>query len=87
MNRIARTLALPLLSAGIIGGAALGLAGPASAAMTVNDDGSMVATPDTVAQPWVGWPRVGYGYYYWPHRASPRPAGRSSRATDLAGST
>ena len=75
MNRITRIVALPLLSAGIIGGAALGLAGTASAAMTVNDDGSMVATPDTVAQPWVGWPRVGYGYaYYWPQQSFSSPS-------------
>ncbi|MEH3138931.1 MAG: hypothetical protein PGN37_01875 [Mycobacterium kyogaense] len=74
MNRFTRTLALPLLSAGIIGSAALGLAGTASAAMTVNDDGSMVATPDTVAQPWVGWPRVGYGYYYWPQQSYSAPS-------------
>lgn len=75
MNRITRILALPLLSAGIIGGAALGLAGTAGAAMTVNDDGSMVATPDTVAQPWVGWPRVGYGYgYYWPQQGFSAPS-------------
>lgn len=32
MNTIVRVLALPVLSAGIIGGAALGLAGTASAA-------------------------------------------------------
>ncbi|AFM16070.1 hypothetical protein Mycch_1262 [Mycolicibacterium chubuense NBB4] len=68
MTRFTRLIALPTLSAGIIGGAALGLAGTAGAAMTVNDDGSMVATPDTVAQPWTGWPRRGYGYYYWPQQ-------------------
>ena len=70
MTRIARILALPLLSAGIAG-AALGLAGTASAGITVNDDGSMVATPDTFAQQTMMYPRYGYGYgYYWPTQAS-----------------
>ena len=49
MKNITRALALPLLSAGIIGGAALGLAGPAAAATTTtstNGSHSIVATPD-----------------------------------------
>jgi hypothetical protein len=68
MTRFTRRFALPVLSAGILGAAALGLAGTASAGMTINDDGSMVATPDTYAQPWPGYNYgpYGYGYYYWP---------------------
>lgn len=50
-NTIARYLALPLLSAGIIG-AALGLAGTASAAQSSTQTGSsVIATPQTHAQP------------------------------------
>ena len=48
MNNIARRLALPLLSAGFIGGAALGLAGTASAEVsttTTNGHHAIVATP------------------------------------------
>jgi len=54
MNNIARRLALPLLSAGFIGGAALGLAGTASAEVsttTTNGHHAIVATPDTKAKP------------------------------------
>lgn len=68
MNRIIHLIALPLVSAGIIGGAALGLAGTASASMTVNDDGSMVATPDTYAHQTMMYPYR--GYYYWPSQAT-----------------
>ena len=53
-NTIARKLALPIVSAGILGGAALGLAGMASAAVTTTQNGpntSIVATPDTYATP------------------------------------
>lgn len=55
----ARMFALPVLSAGVIGGAALGLAGAAHA-----DDGSYTLQPDIVAVPttyaapattWVPW--------------------------------
>jgi hypothetical protein len=50
-NTIARYLALPILSAGIVG-AALGLAGTASAAESSSQHGSSaVATPQTHAQP------------------------------------
>jgi hypothetical protein len=66
MTRFTRRLALPVLSAGILGAAALGLASTASAGITVNDDGSMVATPDTYAQSWPGYNWGPYGYYYWP---------------------
>ena len=51
-TRFARYFALPIVSAGIIGGAALGLAGAANAATT--DDvrpPAMVATPDVKAHP------------------------------------
>ena len=52
MKNITRALVLPLLSAGVIGGAALGLAGPAAAATTTthtNGSHSIVTTPDTRA--------------------------------------
>ena len=51
---IARHIALPVLSAGILGGAALGLAGMASAATTTTQNGSsvtIVTSPDTYAKP------------------------------------
>jgi hypothetical protein len=72
MNRIARIIALPVMSAGIIGGAVLGLAGTASAAVSVNDNGGIVATPDVHAHQQMMYPvRYGYGYgmYYWPNQA------------------
>ena len=53
-NNIARSIALPIVSAGILGGAALGLAGMANAAVTTTQTGSsttIVATPDTYAKP------------------------------------
>jgi hypothetical protein len=51
---IARYIALPVVSAGILGGAALGLAGMASAATTTTHNGSsvtIVTSPDTYAKP------------------------------------
>ena len=51
---IARYIALPIVSAGIIGGAALGLAGMANAATTTTQDStgvSIVTSPDTYATP------------------------------------
>ncbi|HEX3546257.1 MAG TPA: hypothetical protein VHU62_06750 [Mycobacterium sp.] len=50
--RIARYIALPVVSAGIIGGAALGLAGTATAATQIesNDHGNKFA-PSVKAQP------------------------------------
>ncbi len=60
MARITRILALPLLTAGILGGA-LGLASTASADVTFDGHGGMVATPDTYADPapsvvpWAVW--------------------------------
>jgi hypothetical protein len=50
-RRFARYLALPIVSAGIIGGAALGLAGTASAADTDVRPPHIVATPDIRAHP------------------------------------
>jgi hypothetical protein len=52
--KIARYVALPIVSAGILGGAALSLAGMASAQTTVNQNGSsvsIVTSPDTYAKP------------------------------------
>jgi hypothetical protein len=50
-RRFARYLALPIASAGIIGGAGLGLAGPASAADTDVRLPHIVATPNVKAHP------------------------------------
>ena len=52
-RRFARYFALPIVSAGIIGGAALGLAGAASASTTTEDvrPPHIVATPDVKAHP------------------------------------
>jgi len=50
----ARYIALPVVSAGILGGAALGLAGMANATTTVTQNGpnaSIVTSPDTYAKP------------------------------------
>ena len=67
-TRFARYLALPIVSAGIIGGAALGLAGRANASTT--DDvrpPTIVATPDVKAHPapqaLPGW-RWHHGVYH-----------------------
>jgi hypothetical protein len=46
-----RIFALPIVSAGIIGGAALGLAGAASAATTDVQQPNIVATPEVKAHP------------------------------------
>jgi hypothetical protein len=50
-RRFARYFALPIVSAGIIGGAALGLAGAASAATTDVQQPNIVATPNVTAHP------------------------------------
>jgi len=67
-RRFARYFALPIVSAGIIGGAALGLAGAANSATT--DDvrpPAIVATPDVKAHPapeaMPGW-RWHHGVYH-----------------------
>ena len=64
MNNITRFVALPIVSAGILGGAALSLAGMASASTTINQNGSsvsIVSTPDTYAHP---APNAIPGWYY-----------------------
>ena len=54
-RNFARYIALPAVSAGILGGAALGLAGMASAGTYPTHDPSprpgIVATPNTIARP------------------------------------
>ncbi|MDT5282576.1 MAG: hypothetical protein QOJ20_3771 [Mycobacterium sp.] len=50
-SRFARYIALPIVSAGMIGGAALGLAGTANAATTDVRPPSIVATPNVKAHP------------------------------------
>lgn len=64
MNTITRKIALPIASAGILGAAALGLAGMANASVTTTQNGpntSIVATPDTYATP---APSAIPGWYY-----------------------
>ena len=54
VRSFARYIALPVVSAGVIGGAALGLAGMANAATTITDHSTgsaIVATPDTHPRP------------------------------------
>ena len=67
-TRFARYFALPIVSAGIIGGAALGLAGTANAATTdASAQPAIVATPDVKAHPapeaLPGW-RWHHGIYH-----------------------
>ena len=50
-RRFARYFALPIVSAGIIGGVALGLAGTAGAATTDVQQPNIVATPSVTAHP------------------------------------
>jgi hypothetical protein len=50
-SRFARYIALPIVSAGMIGGAALGLAGTANAATTDVRPPSIVATPNAHPAP------------------------------------
>lgn len=50
MTKIARIIALPVLSAGVIGGAALGLAGAANAATTVPQGPGYSYSPAVKAQ-------------------------------------
>lgn len=66
MNTITRLIALPLLSAGVIGGAALGMAGTAGAAVTIDDKGGIIATPDVHAQQTMIYGRHNHNMYYWP---------------------
>jgi len=63
-NTIACYIALPIFSAGILGAAALGLAGMANATTTINQHGSdvsIVTSPDTYAKP---APNAIPGWYY-----------------------
>jgi hypothetical protein len=63
-TRFARFIALPIVSAGIIGGAALGLAGAANAADNADvRSPDIVATPDVKAHP---APEAQPGWY-WHH--------------------
>ncbi|HEX2398550.1 MAG TPA: hypothetical protein VHJ79_00885 [Mycobacterium sp.] len=63
-TRFARFIALPIVSAGIIGGTALGLAGAANAADNADvRSPDIVATPDVKAHP---APEAQPGWY-WHH--------------------
>jgi hypothetical protein len=74
MTSIIARIALPIISAGILGGTALGLAGMASAQTTTveNSTGSaIVATPDTHAKPaptakpgWHNHKGIGHSYLF-----------------------
>jgi hypothetical protein len=63
-NTLTRWLALPILSAGIVAGAALGMAGTANAAPSISPNSSgnfhspkTKATPAPTAQPGARWHR------------------------------
>jgi hypothetical protein len=74
MTNIIARIALPIVSAGILGGAALGLAGMASAQTSTveNSTGSsIVASPDTYAKPaptskpgWHNHKGMGHSYLF-----------------------
>jgi hypothetical protein len=74
MTSIIARIALPIVSAGIFGGAALGLAGMASAQTTTveNSTGTaIVASPDTYAKPaptskpgWHNHKGMGHSYLF-----------------------
>ena len=74
MTNIIARIALPIVSAGILGGAALGLAGMASAQTTTvenNTGTAIVATPDTYAKPaptskpgWHNHKGMGHSYLF-----------------------
>jgi hypothetical protein len=66
-RRLARYFALPIVTAGIVGGAALGLAGAANATTFDVKQPNIVATPNVKAQPapdaLPGW-RWHHGVYH-----------------------
>ena len=64
-HRVARYIVMPAVSVGIIGGAALGLAGLANAAEVAPQPG-IVAVPQTKAQP-----ATNASTGYWWHRHHP----------------
>ena len=74
MNTIARSIVLPIISAGILGGAALGLAGMASAQTTTTETSTgaaIVSSPDTHAKPapsalpgWHNHKGMGHSYLF-----------------------
>jgi hypothetical protein len=74
MTSIIARIALPIVSAGIFGGAALGLAGMASAQTTTTETSTgsaIVASPDTYAKPapsalpgWHNHHGVGHAYLF-----------------------
>ena len=74
MTSIIARIALPIVSAGILGGAALGLAGMASAQATTVENttgSSIVASPDTYAKPaptskpgWHNHKGMGHSYLF-----------------------
>ncbi len=74
MTNIIARIALPIVSAGILGGAALGLAGMASAQTTTVENttgSSIVASPDTYAKPaptskpgWHNHKGMGHSYLF-----------------------
>jgi hypothetical protein len=71
VRTFARYLALPLVAAGIAGGAVLGTAGTANAAPTISSNGSgnfhspsVRATPAPTAQPGARWHRQHHGFHF-----------------------
>lgn len=68
MTSFARLIALPVLTVGIISGAAIGMAGTAGATVSVDNHGGIFATPDVHAHQTMMYPR--FNSYYWPNRAT-----------------
>jgi hypothetical protein len=83
-SRIGRFVALPVVAGGMIGGAALGLAGVANAADVESPDvrSGMVATPEVIAQP---APEAMPGRWYHRHKVYLYPAQTAAQFTPPAG--
>ena len=73
---LARYIALPVVSAGIIGGAALGLAGVANAGTYSQPSPSIVATADTTAHPVTTATPGGWWHRHHPSLLDPSIAGQ-----------
>jgi len=69
MTRIARMIALPIVSAGIIGGAALGLAGMANAQTQAPTGPGYSYSPSTYAKP-APTQAPGWHAHHGPQRAA-----------------
>jgi len=79
-SRISRIVALPIVAGGILGGAALGLTGVASAADATSPDvrSGMVATPTVTSQP---APEAKPGSWYHRHKVHLYPESTAAQFT------